>query len=51
MMYKKWAADVDLREILSQIDASNEDDDRLNKETDETSNGSDSNDRDDKHVK
>ena len=50
-MYKKWAADVDLREILSQIDASNEDDDRLNKETDETSSGSDSNNSDDKHVK
>ena len=50
-MYKKWAADVDLQEILSQIDASNEDDDRLNKETYETSNENDSNDSDDKHVK
>ena len=50
-MYKRWAADVGLQEILSQIDASNEDDDRLNKETDETSNESDSNDSDDKHVK
>jgi hypothetical protein len=45
-MYSKWTAELNVRKILSQIDVSNEDNDRINEERDETTNGSDSNDSD-----
>jgi len=45
-MYKKWVAEFDLHEILSQIDVSPKNDDTVNEEVDETTNGNDSNDSD-----